>query len=224
MKKATLPGSSFVRAYKPVKYLIRECRNIVFPGSGNYWERRYRKNGNSGIGSYGAMAVYKAAIVNKFVEEKNINKVIELGCGDGNQLKQFHFPEYIGLDVSITAINLCKDIFKQDTTKQFFHYEGKIRVDNLLFFQAELSLSLDVIYHLVEDEVYEEYMYQLFTFSSRFVIIYAWDLEEGRKYHVRHRNFSKWIRENIPGFQLKERITEAPFCDFFIYEKITNQL
>jgi hypothetical protein len=44
-------------------------------------------------------------------------------------------------------------------------------------------------------------------------------VEEGKKYHVRHRNFSKWIKENISGFQLKERITQSPYCDFFIYEK-----
>jgi hypothetical protein len=46
-------------------------------------------------------------------------------------------------------------------------------------------------------------------------------VEEGKKYHVRHRNFSKWIKENISGFQLKERITQSPYCDFFIYEKIS---
>lgn len=91
-------------------------------------------------------------------------------------------------------------------------------------FKPELSLSLDVIYHLVEDKVYEKYMHDLFSLASRYVIIYAWDTEERKNYHVRHRNFSKWIRNNIAGFQLKDRITQSPYCDFFIYEKISKSL
>lgn len=86
---------------------------------------------------------------------------------------------------------LCKDIFKDDSTKQFFLYDEKSIENNLRSFDAELSLSLDVIYHLVKDEVYGKYMNNLFSCSTNYVIIYAWDLEEGKKYHVRHRNFSK---------------------------------
>lgn len=35
--------------------------------------------------------------------------------------------------------------------------------------QAELALSLDVIYHLNEDEIYEEYMQQLFKAGIRYI-------------------------------------------------------
>ena len=199
---------------------MQKFKNFFFPGSYKYWERRYRKNGNSGAGSYGEKAAYKAGIINQFVKQNNIQKIIEVGCGDGNQLKQFSFPEYIGLDVSPTAIRLCKDIFKEDASKQFLLYDEKEIDTRLEGLNAELSLSLDVIYHLVEDEVYEKYMHRLFSVSSRYVIIYAWDVEEAKKFHVRHRNFSKWITENITGYQLKERITQSPYCDFFIYEKL----
>ena len=38
--------------------------------------------------------------------------------------------------------------------------------------RAELALSLDVIYHLVEDTVYESYMGQLFDSATKYVIVY----------------------------------------------------
>src|SRR5665647_80330 len=135
--------------------LVRKSRNRLFPGSTAYWEQRYRKNGNSGNGSYGKNAAYKATVLNQFVAENNISTVIEWGCGDGNQLKHFQFPSCIGLDVSPTAIQKCKDIFKDDPAKSFFLYDDKTFATNSGTFKASLSLSLDVVYHLVEDEVFE---------------------------------------------------------------------
>jgi hypothetical protein len=52
----------------------------------NYWENRYAAGGNSGDGSYGRLAVFKAEFINKFIDEVNINSATEMGCGDGHQL------------------------------------------------------------------------------------------------------------------------------------------
>jgi hypothetical protein len=192
-----------------------------FPTAELYWESRYLKNGTSGNGSYGDIAIYKAEILNKFVVDNDISKVIELGCGDGNQLKLLKIPFYIGLDVSLTAIKKCISIFRNDTTKSFFIYNNKAFVDNIQLFKAELVLSLDVIYHLIEDDIYENYMHHLFESSSRFVIIYAWDTTSEKKFHVRHRKFTEWITTNKAGWHLIKKIENntAPTCDFFIYEK-----
>ena len=123
-----------------------------FPGSAPYWERRYVSGGNSGIGSYGKLAEFKARVVNDFVRENNITSIIEYGCGDGNQLRSADYPRYLGFDVSPAAVSKCQQIFAQDPTKQFrliSQYAGET---------AELTLSLDVIYHLVEDDVFDSYM------------------------------------------------------------------
>ncbi len=206
---------------KTGKYLVGKIINSSFKGSAAYWEERYRNSGNSGTGSYGENAVYKADFINSFVVENTIQKVIEFGCGDGNQLKQFRFPSYIGLDISPTVVQKCTGIFKEDATKKFFVYDQKTLVDNAGTFSSDLSLSLDVIFHLVEDEVFENYMHHLFNLSSKYVIIYAWDVEEERKYHVRHRRFTSWIENNIMDFQLVKTIKSDtnPFCDFFIYQR-----
>jgi hypothetical protein len=65
---------------------------LLHGNSAGYWEKRYRRNGNSGSGSYGKLAEYKATVINGFVAANNIQQVMEFGCGDGNQLKQLHFP------------------------------------------------------------------------------------------------------------------------------------
>jgi len=206
---------------KAGKLLFYRFRNLFFPGSAAYWEKRYARNGNSGVGSYDDHAVYKADFINRFVAAHGIRRVVELGCGDGNQLKYLRFDNYLGADVSVTALQKCKHLFEHDSSKTFCSYDSKF-YQRAIDYKAELSLSLDVIYHLVEDTVFEKYMYDLFALSSRYVIVYAWDANENQTYHVRHRNFSKWINDHIVGYQLKERITQSPFCDFFIYEKISD--
>lgn len=194
--------------------MIKKVRDITFPGSAIYWEKRYRRNGTSGNGSYGRSAEYKAGFLNRFVKGHDIQRVIEFGCGDGNQARQFDFPSYIGLDVSPTAIEKCSEVCKDDPSKQFF-----ISDKTTTRLKAELAISLDVIYHLIEDEVYENYMKQLFAAATKYVIIYAWDVEERKKYHVRHRKFTKWIENEIIDFQLIERLSKDSYCDFFIYQK-----
>jgi SAM-dependent methyltransferase len=197
--------------------MIKKARNFIFPGSALYWEKRYHRNGTSGSGSYGKSAEYKAEFLNRFVKNRHIQSVIEFGCGDGNQATQFDFPSYIGLDISRTAIEKCTRLFKEDHAKRFF-----IRDKNTTGLKAELAISLDVIYHLIEEEVYEYYMMNLFASATKYVIIYAWDVEEEKKYHVRHRKFTQWIERNIADFQLIERTTKSSYCDFFIYKKIIH--
>ena len=40
--------------------------------SGEYWENRYKANGNSGAGSYNRLAEFKAEVINGFVKENNM--------------------------------------------------------------------------------------------------------------------------------------------------------
>jgi SAM-dependent methyltransferase len=205
---------------------------MVFRGSQKYWESRYAAGGTSGAGSYGRLAEFKAQIVNSFVRDYKISSVIEFGCGDGNQISLANYPAYIGLDVSKTAIKLCKERFGNDVTKSFFLYEPDCFVDGYLVFKAELALSLDVIYHLVEDGTFHLYMNHLFSAANKFVIIYSTDTNINRlfqKPHVRHRNFSEWVKKNLPEWKLLRKIpnecsleidNQTQLCaDFFIYER-----
>lgn len=205
----------------------RKKEKIPFENSKQYWETRYRKNKNSGAGSYGRLADFKAAFLNDFVDKEDIELVVEYGCGDGNQLSLAHYPEYIGLDVSPTAVELCQEKFKEDPTKEFYTVSEFQSKD----LQADLVLSLDVIYHLVEDKVFESYMTDLFATSTKYVIIYSSNYNDHSDLHVRSRKFTDWIDQHrSEQWTLKTHIkNKYPFnkkdkkntswADFYVYEK-----
>lgn len=214
-----------------VEPLLRTILNkpkIEFTSSADYWETRYALNGNSGAGSYGRMASFKASIINEFVKTNDINTVVEFGCGDGNQLTQANYPNYLGIDVSRKAIELCKNRFKDDMSKSFCH------IDDVNNPKAELSMSLDVIYHLVEDAVYNKYMTDLFCASERYVCIYSSDYVDelsDEAEHIRHRMFTEWVKKNAPQFELISKIPNiypydkadpknTTYADFFFFKRI----
>jgi hypothetical protein len=188
--------------------------------SASYWEQRYATGGNSGAGSYNELARYKADVINRFVGENRIETAIEFGAGDGAQLALLDIPHYIGLDVSPTALRKLKQMYADDATKEFRLYEpGIVARANL---RAAVTLSLDVIYHLVEDSVFEQYMDDLFSAAERFVIVYASNTNErDTAQHVRHRRFTDYVDAHFPQWKL-DRMIENPhkpksFADFYFY-------
>jgi SAM-dependent methyltransferase len=198
-----------------------------FPGSKEYWEERYKRGGTSGRGSYGKLAKFKADVINSFVKDNKVNSVIDFGCGDGNQLSLFKIPNYIGLDVSKTAIKMCIKRFSGDKTKSFFFYDPDCFIDNCSLFKADLALSLDVIYHLIEDRTFETYMKHLFSAAKKYVIIYSSDTDKNpfvRAPHCKNRKFTKWVETNFPEWKLikkiKNRFPSKSHSDFFIYKRI----
>jgi hypothetical protein len=201
---------------------------VPFRTSPDYWETRYAVGGNSGVGSYGKFSKFKAEVLNRFVEERAIQSVMEFGCGDGNQLGLAVYPRYSGYDVSKVAVETCRLRFANDSTKSFGlldEYKGE---------QAELVLSLDVIYHLVEDDVFDRYMRSLFDAATHYVIIYSSNTDDNGGYdgsHVRHRMFTRWLPDNRPSWTLIQHIpnrypyqgdyTQGSFADFYVYSKGT---
>jgi hypothetical protein len=207
----------------------KSTASLRFRSSQDYWERRYVKGGNSGAGSYGGFAEFKAEVLNHFLLTNHINSVIEFGCGDGNQLSMVNYPQYIGIDISQTVLNRCRAKFAEDPTKTFLlsgQYSGQT---------AECAVSLDVLYHLVEDQVFTDYMRNLFSSASRFVVLYTsnvmpYELEVRNslmREHVRHRYVTGYVAEHYPKWKLAEHIPnrypynpktgDGSFAEFFVY-------
>jgi SAM-dependent methyltransferase len=193
--------------------------------SEKFWSARYNRGGHSGAGSYKRLAEYKAEIINNFVIENNIQNVLELGCGDGNQLNLSNYKNYVGFDVSKKALEICKEKFKQDSSKSFYSISSFNEEIN----RAELSLSLDVIYHLVEDHVYHKHLNDLFNSSTKYVIIYSSNYDNRHSKHVLHRSFIKdinkgWslIKEIKNKYPYDPHIPNTSFSDFFIFKKDEN--
>jgi len=178
-----------------------------FSGSASYWEQRYRGGGDSGAGSYGRLADFKAEILNRFVASHTVESVIEFGSGDGNQLSLARYPSYIGLDVSASAIQMCKKRFAEDSSKSFFLYQPDCFVDRQGIFASDLAMSLDVIYHLVEDRIFDMYMRHLFGAGRRFVAVYSTNEDSSTgDAHVKHRQFTRWVEQNAPAWRLLEHV------------------
>jgi SAM-dependent methyltransferase len=197
---------------------------LKFVRSDQYWEDRYKFGGNSGAGSYNRLAQFKADYLNRFVKAHEIKSIVEFGCGDGAQLALADYPSYCGYDVSKTAVDFCNTKFASDKSKKFR------LVSDLNTDQFDLSLSLDVIYHLVEDGVFENYMKSLFLSSKKFVIIYSSNDDIAQTVqHVRHRKFTNWVSKNREEWSLIEKTPNpfpadpndpknTSFADLFVFE------
>lgn len=225
--KAVVVGSPLEGVLRRI--LSRET--LRFESSDQYWIDRYKtKNFNSGAGSYGRLAAFKAQIINDFVHQNDIKSAIEFGSGDGNQAALFRIPHYLGVDISPEAVAVCTRRFKAHANKRFAvdrDYRGQ---------RAELALSLDVIYHLIEDDTFDAYMSQLFGAAERYVIVYSSNAEtadgwHGGLAHVRHRVFTDWVASSAPNWKQigfiknqfpfnEERPNSTSFADFYIYQRL----
>jgi hypothetical protein len=200
--------------------------------SKDYWEKRYKAAGNSGSGSYGHLAEFKAEVLNGLFEKYDLSGAIEFGCGDGNQLSMLKMKHYIGLDVSVTALERCISTYSQDKNKSFFLYDYRAFADNEGTFKVDCSLSLDVLFHLVEEKVYLSYLKHLFGSAKKAVIIYAANVDiEQKTKHELFRQFTRDVEKHITGWKLADTIKnkypsksyedeEGSLSDFFVYQPI----
>lgn len=205
---------------EPLRKLIRPAQ---FRGSAPYWEQRYQEGGNSGAGSYGRIAEFKAEVLNRFVADHEIGSVLEFGCGDGAQLTRAAYPRYVGLDVSRTAIRLCTDRFSEDPTKSFIFYDP-LYFQNRGVLRAELGLSLDVVLHLVEDDVLTLYLRQISEAASSYLLFFTEkQAMPSTAEHVRFRGVERLAGE-LADWRLIDEI-ENPYkgeqsqADFFVFER-----
>lgn len=206
-----------------------------------YWDRRYREGRTSGAGSEGDEGAYKAQYLTDFTHEHGITSVIDWGCGDGQVLELVRFPEgikYVGVDVSLTIVERMKEKFTSPytfvTTTDYLNSVDQLRermqasTPHTIRGHAlrwRLALSMDVLFHLPDDQDYHEYLNCLFNSASRFVLIYSTNYDGGRTArHVYRREFTPDIAERFPEWSLK--IVETPLreglASFFVYEKVSK--
>jgi len=216
---------------KAMKHVIQYLRDHHFLDnissshfdSNTYWNDRYLKGGNSGEGSYGHFAIFKGDILQKCIENLNIQSIIDYGCGDGNQALYYKCSKYIGIDVSQKAIDLCKKKFYYDIHKEFY-------LDNDFFKsfdsskKVDCAISCDVILHLINPSLYISYLKNLFSLSTKYVIIYSYDCDLKHTEHVKYHNFTKTIEELFPNWILLNQIMNPndKKTGFYIYSKMND--
>lgn len=155
-----------------------------------YWEKRYADKGNSGDGSYGKLANFKAEIINGIIKDYRIKSVLDYGVGDGNQYSTLNLDNitYYGIDVSSTAISICKNMFPDKSN--CFMSVNEYKETNTT---CELSMSCDVLYHLIDEDLYHSYLKNLFEFSNKYILIYARNQTKKHADHVYFREFNDYF-------------------------------
>jgi SAM-dependent methyltransferase len=185
--------------------------------SKKYWEQRYLNNGNSGLGSYGDEADFKSKYINLIIKDKEIKSINDFGCGDGNQISLLNnFESYVGFDVSKTILQ--KNKFKFGNNKKYsFVFDVKEMKE------TDLVMSIDVIYHIIEDKLYNEHIDNLFSLSNKYVLVYGVNTEDTNTVpHMKYRKFVDDVSEKYPEFKL---IDETKYdkknnnIGFYLFEK-----
>jgi len=209
--------------------LTQGYRSGVFDVIG-YWENRYASGTNSGSGSYGRVAEYKREKLCELIPRLRVRSIVDLGVGDGNVLSLLERDKciasvaYSGVDVSRTTVARLRGRFPG---LRFVTYGGTVET----FWAtntdaADVAMSLEVIFHLVDDSVFESYMDVLWQASSRYIVVFSSTTEDKRDpgRHVRHRNWLDWMRQRHRGefFVLESDLLPLPedsFSDWHVLEK-----
>jgi SAM-dependent methyltransferase len=189
-----------------------------------YWENRYKSGGDSGFGSYGNPAKEKANYINNTLRSFEIKSVIDFGCGDGNQLGLLELGNcsYLGIDIACASIQICEKKYT-DSNLNFMYV---VDFDSLNLPSCDLALSMDVIYHLTDNDTYFSYLDKLFE-TAKYVLIYSMDFDDpGWNGHSRPRKFSQDVSLRYPNFGLIDKTNSADleqkYMQYFLYKKFAE--
>ena len=186
----------------------------------NYWENRYNSGGNSGLGSYGKYAEYKAKIINEYILKLEIKSISDFGSGDGNQISLLDgYETYCGYDISEYILNKCREIYKNNSKIKFVNKINELP-------KSDMCLSLDVLYHIVDENEFKNYINHLFEKSMKYVLIFTSNHNRNDKNsvsHIFHRKTVDYIIDNIKEFKLIDTIITNSLdtsANFYLYKKI----
>jgi hypothetical protein len=132
-----------------------------------YWEGNYRKGGTSGPGSVGSLRQWKWENIVKY--SGPITEVIDVGCGDLSFWEGKTPPSrYVGIDISQTIIDRNRERWPSST----FICSSADRTLELE--QARIVFCLDVLFHIMDDGIYENILANLMRYSSEWIFVYTW--------------------------------------------------
>uniref|UniRef100_A0A6T8PLK2 Methyltransferase type 11 domain-containing protein n=1 Tax=Hemiselmis andersenii TaxID=464988 RepID=A0A6T8PLK2_HEMAN len=96
----------------------------------------------------------------------------------------------------MVAIQMLEEQFATDNQKRFLLSQP----GNVSGLEADITLSIDVIYHITDIEDWMQYFDDLFSAARKFVLIYAFDgdfKKQSRAEHVIFRGFTDYVRDNF---------------------------
>ncbi len=131
-----------------------------------YWDLRYRLGGTSGKGSIGATRQWKWAQIDGCVDVLN-RSVLDIGCGDLSFWRGRACEDYTGLDFSDTVVKRNRRARRSWT---FIQGDASQSQD----LSGEIVLCLDMLFHVMSDDVYEAILRNLARWTQDWLFIYTW--------------------------------------------------
>jgi len=163
-----------------------------------YWEERYSRGRDSGSGSYGKNAAFKAEIVNRVIEDYHCKNMVEFGCGDANQMTLFTRIPYVGYDISSTIIERDKKKYADLPQSEFLIMDMGADYSNI----KDLSICVDVLFHLTIEEDWLKLIDHVCKAGKKMIVITT-NTEEIREEYFPHVNFKRKI---LPVLDCREDV------------------
>lgn len=148
----------------------------------DYWNGRYASNGTSGEGSYGDKLNNKLEVIKQLEEPLTI---FEVGCGDfnfGKNIKQL-FPKskYRGVDISEVVVKRNTSLYGSKSIS--------FSVSTGVYDKAELVMCVDVLFHIIRDEDYNNVLNGLKSAWVKHLVITACEDKRESAEHMNIRPF-----------------------------------
>jgi hypothetical protein len=137
----------------------------------DYWDHRYRSGGTSGLGSVGEEREWKWSVIDSYVQD--LDDVVDIGCGDLSfwENRREHLPDdfrYFGLDVSGAVVDRNRRRYPD------WRFHVGDASDPIPGIEGRIVLCLDVLFHILDNEVYDRIVENLTRYSSEWISLSTW--------------------------------------------------
>jgi len=150
----------------------------------NYWDERYNSGGTSGCGSIGELRCWKWDTIKQHVNP--LSEVIDVGCGDLSFWDGKTLPDrYVGLDSSGIIIERNKITHPNNI---FF----RVASSEPLGIVAPVVFCFDMLFHIMDGDIYWKTIANLCSMSSEYIFIYTWMINPLRKFGILSTNKSEY--------------------------------
>ena len=131
------------------------------------WEFHYAEGGKSGDPKdYNLARDWKYFLLDKYYR-KNIDSILDIGCGD-LQFWRDNLPyKYTGVDISQTIIERHK---KKHLDQTFICSDASKFID----VHADVVICFDMLWHIIDDDDYINILKNIKQYSNNYIYIYTW--------------------------------------------------
>ncbi|GEM_PF-3428348 len=137
----------------------------------NLW---HGKESLSGTGSEGSFATQKILLLERIINEKNIQSILDLGCGDLYWMVKVipGLQQYHGVDV-------VESVIKQNTAAhgaenvhfQCLDLSAKRDQDKLAIRSCDLIICFDVLGHMLNEEIERFLHFIFYDLDARYILL-----------------------------------------------------